>query len=92
MVHRSKRVTRTGQTAAGAVGKEPVLTVLTLQAGVTVQAGALASGLVTLVRVQNSLGTTAAVTSVLWWDKTHGEQQRTSTLFSSASQNVSKAA
>lgn len=65
-MHRAKRVTRAGQTAAGAVGKEAVLTVLTLQAGITGQAGALTSALITFIWVQDALSPAAAVTSVVW--------------------------
>lgn len=65
-MHRAKRVAGTGQTAAGTVGEEALLTVLTLEAGVASQAGALTSGLVTFLRVQDALSTAAAVAADVW--------------------------
>lgn len=65
-MHRSKRVAGAGQTATGPVGEESILTVLTLEASVTSQAGALTSALITFIWVQDALSAAAAVTSVVW--------------------------
>lgn len=65
-MHSAEGVAGAGQTAAGAVGEEAVLAVLTLRAGVPVQAGALAGALLTFVWVQDALGAAAAVARVVW--------------------------
>lgn len=55
-----------GHAAAGAVGVVPLLTVLTLQTRVARQARALTRVVITVVRIPDPLGTTAAVTHTLW--------------------------
>lgn len=55
-----------GQAAAGAVGEVSVLAVVTLQTAVARQTHTLTRTLVALVRVQDPLGTAAAVAHSIW--------------------------
>lgn len=69
MVHCTKRVAGTGQADVGAVGEVSLLTVLTLQPGVTHQTRTLTGALITVVHIQYPLAVTAAVTMALWVDE-----------------------
>lgn len=65
-VYCSEGVAGASQAAAGAVSEVALLAVLTLQPAVARQTSTLTGALVTFVRIQNPLTTTAAVTKVLW--------------------------
>lgn len=65
MVDCTVGVAGTGQTSAGPVGEVPLLAVLALKAGVAALTRTLTSVWVTVVRIQNALGSAAAVTNHL---------------------------
>lgn len=79
MVDCTVGVAGTGQTSAGPVGEVPLLAVLALKAGVAALTRTLTSVWVTVVRIQNALGSAAAVTNHLWKDKESNHWEFSST-------------